>query len=87
MVYSVCLRDGDAQTRAENVQWLTRSALQEAAVSTGVKKVCMLSASCVLVAPVQHVQQKKRTWLSLTDRVLKMQCTYLHNDWVYAEAT
>lgn len=37
VVYTSCVKD--AGSRSENVQWLTRSALQEAAVSTGVKKV------------------------------------------------
>ncbi|XP_045905032.1 adenine DNA glycosylase isoform X1 [Micropterus dolomieu] len=44
-VHSVCLKDGDTQTQTENVQWLTRSALQEAAVSTGVKKIMKLCDS------------------------------------------
>lgn len=39
VVHSVRLKDAGTQTRAENARWLTRSALQEAAVSTGVKKV------------------------------------------------
>lgn len=40
VVNSLRLTDADARARcSENVQWLTRSALQEAAVSTAVKKV------------------------------------------------
>ncbi|XP_071764649.2 adenine DNA glycosylase [Centroberyx gerrardi] len=43
VVYSVCLKDSeDTQTQTENTQWLTRSALQEAAVPTGVKKILKL---------------------------------------------
>ncbi|KAK2835649.1 hypothetical protein Q5P01_016133 [Channa striata] len=42
VVYSVCLKDRDAQTQPENTQWLTRSALQKAAVSTGLKKILKL---------------------------------------------
>uniref|UniRef100_A0A8C9XSF5 Adenine DNA glycosylase n=1 Tax=Sander lucioperca TaxID=283035 RepID=A0A8C9XSF5_SANLU len=45
VVHSVCLKDTDAQTQTENAQWLTRSALQEAAVSTGVKKVFIFATS------------------------------------------
>uniref|UniRef100_A0A3B4FHC7 Adenine DNA glycosylase n=1 Tax=Pundamilia nyererei TaxID=303518 RepID=A0A3B4FHC7_9CICH len=40
VVYSVCLKERDTHTQTENTQWLTRSALQGAAVSTGLKKVC-----------------------------------------------
>ncbi|XP_029005042.1 adenine DNA glycosylase isoform X2 [Betta splendens] len=42
VVHSVRLEDGDSQTQTENAQWLNRSALQEAAVSTGVKKIFKL---------------------------------------------
>uniref|UniRef100_A0A3B4YH06 Adenine DNA glycosylase n=1 Tax=Seriola lalandi dorsalis TaxID=1841481 RepID=A0A3B4YH06_SERLL len=42
VVHSVRLKDGDTQTQTENAQWLSRSALHEAAVSTGLKKVCVL---------------------------------------------
>ncbi|KAM7410104.1 hypothetical protein PAMA_001517 [Pampus argenteus] len=45
VVHSVCLKDHDTQTQTENAQWLTRSALQEAAVSTGVKKILKLCDS------------------------------------------
>ncbi|XP_076582204.1 adenine DNA glycosylase [Chaetodon auriga] len=45
VVHSVCLKDGDAHAQTENAQWLTRSALQEAAVSTGVKKIMKLCDS------------------------------------------
>lgn len=37
VVHTLCLKD--AVSQSENMQWLTPSALQEAAVSTGVKKV------------------------------------------------
>ncbi|XP_047442331.1 adenine DNA glycosylase [Mugil cephalus] len=40
VVYSVCVKEGD--TQAENTQWLSRGALQEAAVSTGLKKIVKL---------------------------------------------
>uniref|UniRef100_A0A3P8WBT6 Adenine DNA glycosylase n=1 Tax=Cynoglossus semilaevis TaxID=244447 RepID=A0A3P8WBT6_CYNSE len=40
VVHAVQLHDTDATTQAENAQWISRSALQKAAVSTGVKKVC-----------------------------------------------
>ncbi|KAM3876170.1 adenine DNA glycosylase [Diretmus argenteus] len=42
VVYSACLKDCDAQRQIENTQWLTKPALQEAAVSTGVKKILKL---------------------------------------------
>nr|XP_020462647.1 adenine DNA glycosylase [Monopterus albus] len=42
VVHSVYLKDGHTQTQPENMQWLTRAALQEAAVSTGVKKIVKL---------------------------------------------
>ncbi|KAM9384440.1 adenine DNA glycosylase [Pholidichthys leucotaenia] len=42
VVYSVCLKEGDTRMQTENTQWLTRSALQEAAVSTGLKKIMKL---------------------------------------------
>uniref|UniRef100_A0A4W6EZJ2 Adenine DNA glycosylase n=1 Tax=Lates calcarifer TaxID=8187 RepID=A0A4W6EZJ2_LATCA len=42
VVHSMRLKDGDIQAQSENAQWLSRSALQEAAVSTGVKKVCVV---------------------------------------------
>ncbi|KAK5870137.1 hypothetical protein PBY51_024797 [Eleginops maclovinus] len=42
VVHSVCLKDADTHTQTENAQWLSRSALQEAAVSTGVKKIVKL---------------------------------------------
>ncbi|KAM6938789.1 adenine DNA glycosylase [Lycodopsis pacificus] len=45
VVHSVCLKDADTQTATENAQWLTGSALQEAAVSTAVKKIVKLCDS------------------------------------------
>ncbi|KAL7397690.1 hypothetical protein ABVT39_026473 [Epinephelus coioides] len=45
VVHSVCLKEADTLTQTENAQWLTRSALQEAAVSTGVKKIVKLCDS------------------------------------------
>ncbi|KAM9358050.1 adenine DNA glycosylase [Symphorus nematophorus] len=45
VVHSVRLEDGDTQTQSENAQWLSRSALQDAAVSTGVKKILKLCNS------------------------------------------
>ncbi|XP_019125815.2 adenine DNA glycosylase isoform X1 [Larimichthys crocea] len=47
VVHSVRLKDSDTQTQSENAQWLNRSALQEAAVSTGVKKIVKLCDSVV----------------------------------------
>ena len=46
VVYSVCVKDehGTKETQSENLQWLTRPALLEAAVSTGLKKVRLSSA-------------------------------------------
>lgn len=40
VVHTLCLED--AVSQSENRQWLTQSAIQEAAVSTGVKKVSKL---------------------------------------------
>ncbi|KAM4548512.1 adenine DNA glycosylase [Odontesthes bonariensis] len=42
VVYSVRLKERDTQTQTENTQWLTRPALQDAAVSTGQKKIVKL---------------------------------------------
>ncbi|XP_024909230.1 adenine DNA glycosylase, partial [Cynoglossus semilaevis] len=42
VVHAVQLHDTDATTQAENAQWISRSALQIAAVSTGVKKILKL---------------------------------------------
>uniref|UniRef100_A0A8C6NX85 Adenine DNA glycosylase n=1 Tax=Nothobranchius furzeri TaxID=105023 RepID=A0A8C6NX85_NOTFU len=42
VVYSLCLKEQDTQTHTGKTQWLDRSALQEAAVSTGLKKVCFI---------------------------------------------
>ncbi|XP_069007181.1 uncharacterized protein mutyh [Embiotoca jacksoni] len=42
VVYSVCLKEGDTQIQTESTQWLTKCALQEAAVSTGLKKIVKL---------------------------------------------
>nr|WHS04685.1 ELOVL fatty acid elongase 8b [Eleutheronema rhadinum] len=42
VVHRVRLKDGDTRTQTENTQWLTKAALQEAAVSTGVKKILKL---------------------------------------------
>uniref|UniRef100_A0A671UR16 Adenine DNA glycosylase n=1 Tax=Sparus aurata TaxID=8175 RepID=A0A671UR16_SPAAU len=49
VVHSVRLKDGDSQTQTENAQWLSKSALQGAAVSTGVKKVFILFTQSVCV--------------------------------------
>nr|XP_057929766.1 adenine DNA glycosylase isoform X2 [Doryrhamphus excisus] len=45
VVYTLCLRDAVMPTQTENTQWLSRSALHEAAVSTGVKKIVKLCDS------------------------------------------
>nr|XP_019936044.1 PREDICTED: adenine DNA glycosylase isoform X2 [Paralichthys olivaceus] len=42
VVHIVRMKDLDTQTHTENTQWLSRDALQEAAVSTGVKKIVKL---------------------------------------------
>ncbi|XP_060934878.1 adenine DNA glycosylase [Limanda limanda] len=42
VVHIVHLKDLDTQTHTENTHWLSRAALQEAAVSTGVKKIVKL---------------------------------------------
>ncbi|KAM6921607.1 adenine DNA glycosylase [Xenentodon cancila] len=42
VVYSVHLKSNDTQAQTEKTQWLTRAALQEAAVSTGLKKIVKL---------------------------------------------
>lgn len=58
MVHSVRLKDGDTQTQSENAQWLNRSALQEAAVSTGVKKVVIMFTLCVCETLLDYRSQK-----------------------------
>uniref|UniRef100_A0A8C7X7P9 Adenine DNA glycosylase n=1 Tax=Oryzias sinensis TaxID=183150 RepID=A0A8C7X7P9_9TELE len=45
VVYSARLKRSDARAQAENTQWLTRSALQGAAVSSGLKKILKLYES------------------------------------------
>ncbi|KAM8874503.1 adenine DNA glycosylase isoform 3-T5 [Spinachia spinachia] len=45
VVHRVRLKDADAQKQTDNAQWLTRSALQEAAVPAGVKKIVKLCDS------------------------------------------
>uniref|UniRef100_A0A4W6EYI7 Adenine DNA glycosylase n=1 Tax=Lates calcarifer TaxID=8187 RepID=A0A4W6EYI7_LATCA len=57
VVHSMRLKDGDIQAQSENAQWLSRSALQEAAVSTGVKKVCVVFPE--LVCKVQTSKKPK----------------------------
>ncbi|KAK7889694.1 hypothetical protein WMY93_025254 [Mugilogobius chulae] len=42
VVYSVCINKQSSDGLGENAQWLSRSALLEAAVSTGVKKILKL---------------------------------------------
>uniref|UniRef100_A0A673AD31 Adenine DNA glycosylase n=1 Tax=Sphaeramia orbicularis TaxID=375764 RepID=A0A673AD31_9TELE len=63
IVYSVCLKDGKTQTKTDNTQWLSRSALHEAAVSTGMKKVCVKPWCVVQRSP--HTAQIKQTILAL----------------------
>lgn len=69
VVYSVCVKEADAQ--AENTQWLSRGALQDAAVSTGLKKVCVfwVCESLLCNEGFQH-QEQESTSLSLTESVL-----------------
>uniref|UniRef100_A0A8D3A2H9 Adenine DNA glycosylase n=1 Tax=Scophthalmus maximus TaxID=52904 RepID=A0A8D3A2H9_SCOMX len=45
VVHTVRLTDGQTRAPTENAQWLSRAALQEAAVSTGVKKIVKLHDS------------------------------------------
>ncbi|XP_029939328.1 adenine DNA glycosylase [Salarias fasciatus] len=42
VVYSIHLKESETQAQTENAQWLSKSALQEAAVSTGQKKIFKL---------------------------------------------
>ncbi|CAN9500512.1 unnamed protein product [Ophioblennius macclurei] len=42
VVYSISLTESEIQAQTENAQWLSKSALQEAAVSTGQKKIFKL---------------------------------------------
>lgn len=66
MVHSLRLTDADTCAGSENVQWLTRSALQEAAVSTAVKKVIISVTRCVFV----HIQSSAvNRMLSLTENI------------------
>uniref|UniRef100_A0A667WH64 Adenine DNA glycosylase n=2 Tax=Myripristis murdjan TaxID=586833 RepID=A0A667WH64_9TELE len=63
VVYHVCLKEGADTQTPENTQWLTRSALQEAAVSTGVKKILKLydSAENQEERPSKDGKRKKTT--------------------------
>lgn len=66
VVHSLRLKDADTRACSENVQWLTRSALQEAAVSTAVKKVFISVTRCVLV----HIRSSAvNRMLSLTENI------------------
>ena len=68
MVHSVHLKDGDSQAQTENAQWLSKSALQGAAVSTGVKKVFILFFQCVCVCVCVCVKPCCVTEVSCTCR-------------------
>uniref|UniRef100_A0A671US09 Adenine DNA glycosylase n=1 Tax=Sparus aurata TaxID=8175 RepID=A0A671US09_SPAAU len=69
VVHSVRLKDGDSQTQTENAQWLSKSALQGAAVSTGVKKIVKLCDSV-------HGQKDETTKASTSEYLfLKMYLT------------
>uniref|UniRef100_A0A667WH79 Adenine DNA glycosylase n=1 Tax=Myripristis murdjan TaxID=586833 RepID=A0A667WH79_9TELE len=57
VVYHVCLKEGADTQTPENTQWLTRSALQEAAVSTGVKKKPQTSKKAKLSAANSGTRQ------------------------------
>uniref|UniRef100_A0A4W6BJN4 Adenine DNA glycosylase n=1 Tax=Lates calcarifer TaxID=8187 RepID=A0A4W6BJN4_LATCA len=61
VVHSMRLKDGDIQAQSENAQWLSRSALQEAAVSTGVKKVCVVFPELVSKHRRQETTDLKKT--------------------------
>ncbi|XP_034035510.1 LOW QUALITY PROTEIN: adenine DNA glycosylase [Thalassophryne amazonica] len=54
VVYSVCLK-GDADTQTRNTQWLSKPALQGAAVSTAVKKIVQLYES--VQSPNEHTSK------------------------------
>lgn len=60
VVHSLCLKDADTHACSENVQWLTRSALQGAAVSTGVKKILKLCDSVLGQKEQQPSKDTKR---------------------------
>ncbi|KAG7235706.1 hypothetical protein INR49_002336 [Caranx melampygus] len=61
VVHSVRLKDGDTQAQTENAQWLSRSALQEAAVSTGVKKFAFCLHSCIVKLHDSVDSQREQT--------------------------
>ncbi|XP_023148928.1 adenine DNA glycosylase isoform X2 [Amphiprion ocellaris] len=65
VVYSVRLKDGNTQTQTENMKWLSRSALQEAAVSTGLKKIVKLHdfVDTVKEKPSKDGKRQKQTVL------------------------
>lgn len=66
VVHSLRLKDADTHARSENVQWLTRSALQEAAVSTAVKKVFISFTLRVFVHVFSSAVNRR---LSLTENM------------------
>uniref|UniRef100_A0A8C5D7H7 Adenine DNA glycosylase n=1 Tax=Gouania willdenowi TaxID=441366 RepID=A0A8C5D7H7_GOUWI len=67
VVYSMCLKEADAHSHTGNTQWLSHRALQEAAVSTGQKKVCVYSSVSLLSSPASktRVYENIRVCVSL----------------------
>ncbi|XP_072294178.1 A/G-specific adenine DNA glycosylase [Eucyclogobius newberryi] len=61
VVYSACFNDQKCEDLSENAQWLSKSALLEAAVSTGVKKILKLYDSVHNDKPQTTNETKKKT--------------------------
>nr|WAH70730.1 ELOVL fatty acid elongase 8b [Eleutheronema tetradactylum] len=74
VVHSVRLKDGDTRTQTENTQWLTKAALQEAAVSTGVKKIVKLYDS-VETQKEQTSKMARVCWWFFFSKVIELSDT------------
>lgn len=61
VVYRVCLQQRGSESDCENTQWLSRSALQQAAVSTGLKKILKLYESIDDKVQTTNEAKKKKT--------------------------